>query len=133
VRIGKVGFMGLGGGTPSPFRTPWELSDEEARGFLATGFAAIADAPYKVLVSHAPPRDTKIDRSFAGLHFGSGAVRDFVLSTGVGLCISGHIHESPGEDMLGGCLCVNLGPFKNGRYALITIGGDRPRVTWRKT
>ena len=81
----------------------------------------IAGAPFKVLVSHAPPRDTKIDRSFAGLHFGSGAVRDFLLSAGVGLCISGHIHEAPGEDRLGGCLCVNLGPFKNGRYALITI------------
>jgi uncharacterized protein len=130
--VGGIGFLGLGGGTPSPFGTPWELSDEEASGFLATGLAAIADAPYKVLVSHAPPRDTKIDRSFAGQHFGSGAVRDFILSAGVGLCISGHIHESPGEDRLGGCQCVNLGPFKNGRYALITIDDDGPHIAWRK-
>jgi uncharacterized protein len=131
--VGNVGFMGLGGGTPSPFGTPWELTDEAAAAFLATGLKDITSAPFKVLVSHAPPRGTKIDRSYAGLHFGSGAVRDFVLTAGVGLCISGHIHESPGEDTLGGCLCVNLGPFKNGRYALITISGDRPRVTWRKT
>jgi uncharacterized protein len=132
VRIGTVGFMGLGGGTPSPFGTPWELSDDEARGYLATGLAAIADAPCKVLVSHAPPRDTKIDRSFAGLHFGSGAVRDFLLSAGISLCISGHIHESPGEDKVGSCHCVNLGPFKNGRYALITIADDGPHIAWRK-
>jgi len=132
IMVGGIGFLGLGGGTPSPFGTPWELSDEEASGFLAAGLAAIADAPYKVLVSHAPPRDTKVDRSFAGQHFGSGAVRDFLLSAGVGLCISGHIHESPGEDRLRGCLCVNLGPFKNGRYALITIDGDGPHIAWRK-
>jgi Icc-related predicted phosphoesterase len=130
--IGPVGFMGLGGGTPSPFGTPWELRDEEAAGFLAAGLADIAAAPFKVLVSHAPPRDTKLDRSFAGLHVGSAAVRDFLLSAGIGLCISGHIHESPGEDTLGGALCVNLGPYKNGRYALITIDEARAHVAWRK-
>jgi hypothetical protein len=35
--------------------------------------------------------------------------------------------------------CVNVGPFKNGRYALITIGGrdgrhtaeDRAEIAWR--
>jgi uncharacterized protein len=130
--IGPVGFMGLGGGTPSPFGTPWELRDEEAAGFLAAGLAAIAAAPYKVLVSHAPPRDTKLDRSFAGLHVGSAAVRDFLLSARIGLCISGHIHESPGEDTLGSAHCVNLGPYKNGRYALITIEDARVQVAWRK-
>lgn len=132
VMIGTVGFLGLGGGTPSPFHTPWELSDEEARAFLRTGLAQIPGAAFKVLVSHAPPRGTKIDRSFAGAHVGSGAVREFVLSGAVNLCISGHIHEAPGEETLGSALCVNLGPFKNGRYALITIEGSDPKVSWRK-
>jgi hypothetical protein len=130
--IGQVGFMGLGGGTPSPFGTPWEIADPEAAGFLASGLAAISACPYKVLVSHAPPRGTKIDRSFAGMHLGSGAVRNFLLAGSVDLCICGHIHESPGEDTLGRALCVNVGPFKNGRYALITIEDGRAHVTWRK-
>ena len=43
--IGPVGFMGLGGGTPSPFGTPWELRDEEAAGFLAAGRAAYCRRP----------------------------------------------------------------------------------------
>jgi len=119
--IGQVGFMGLGGGTPSPFGTPWEIADSEAAGVLASGLAAISACPYKVLVSHAPPRGTKIDRSFAGMHLGSGAVRDFLLAGSVDLCICGHIHESPGEDTLGRARCLNVGPFKNGRYALIAI------------
>jgi uncharacterized protein len=132
ITIGQVGFMGLGGGTPSPFGTPWEISDEEAAGFLASGLAAISSCPYKVLVSHAPPRGTKIDRSFAGMHLGSGAVRDFLLAGSVDLCICGHIHESPGEDTLGRARCVNVGPFKNGRYALIAIEDGGAHVTWRK-
>jgi len=134
VLVGQVGFQGLGGGTPSPFRTPWELAEGEAAEYLAAGLPAITAARFKVLVSHAPPRDTRLDRSFAGAHVGSNAVREFVLAGSVDLCICGHIHESAGEDTLGGVPCVNLGPFKNGRYALIDIDVEDARATvaWRK-
>jgi Icc-related predicted phosphoesterase len=91
----------------------------------------IAEARYKVLVSHAPPRNTEIDKSFARLHVGSGPVRDFLLAGSVNLCICGHIHEARGEDILGKAQCVNVGPFKNGRYALIAIDGARASVQWR--
>ena len=132
VVIGDVGFMGLGGGTPSPFHSPWELRDQEAQSLLAAGFAAIAEVPVKVLVSHAPPRDTKLDKSFTGLHVGSGAVRQFLESGAVNVCICGHIHEAAGEDMIGKTLCVNLGPFKNGRYAVLEIEGQQTHLDWRK-
>ena len=130
--IGGVGFMGLGGGTPSPFGTPWEITEVEAEAILASGFPGIAAAPYKVLVSHPPPRGTKLDRSFTGLHVGSDAVREFLSAGIVDLCICGHIHESAGEDTLGKAHCVNIGPFKNGSYALIGIDNAGARVTWRK-
>ncbi len=134
IMIGQVGFQGLGGGTPSPFGTPWELAEEEAAEYLAAGLPAIAAARFKVLVSHAPPRGTRLDRSFAGQHVGSEAVRRHVLAGSVDLCICGHIHESAGEDRLGGVLCVNLGPFKNGSYAVIDIDVEKaePSVNWRK-
>jgi hypothetical protein len=130
--LGGVGFMGLGGGTPSPFGTPWEITELEAGTILASGLPGIVQAPYKVLVSHAPPRGTKLDRGFTGLHVGSEAVREFLLADSVDLCICGHIHESAGEDILGRALCVNIGPFKNGSYALIGIESAGARVTWRK-
>jgi len=129
--IEGVGFMGLGGGTPSPFGTPWELDDAEARRCLEAGRAQIPDALFRVLVSHAPPRGTELDRGFARQHVGSGAVRDFLLAGSVNLCICGHIHESAGEDSLGGAKCVNLGPFKDGNYALVTIDGGEAHVTRR--
>ncbi len=126
-----VGFMGLGGGTRSPFGTPWELEDGEAARCLAAAFAQITAAPFKVLVSHAPPHGTNLDRGAAGQHFGSGPVREFLLRGSVNLCICGHIHESAGEDSLGGAQCVNLGPFKNGNYALVTIDGGGALVKRR--
>ncbi len=130
--VGSVGFMGLGGGTRSPFGTPWELSEADARNTLASGVMQISSASFKVLVSHAPPQGTRIDRSTSGRHVGSKPVREFLLSGAVNLCISGHIHESPGEDTLGSALCLNLGPFKDGRYALVTIEGSQAHVSWRK-
>jgi Icc-related predicted phosphoesterase len=131
--IDGVGFFGLGGGTHSPFGTPWELPDDEAAALLAAGYADVAAASRTVLVSHAPPRDTEVDRVKAGLHAGSTAVRGFLLSHRVDLCICGHIHEAGGREAdLGGCRCVNVGPFRAGRYALITIGEGSPTVTWRK-
>jgi len=126
-----VGFMGLGGGTPSPFGTPWELDDEEARRCLEAGFTQINGASFRVLISHPPPRGTELDRGFARQHVGSGPVRDFLLAGSVNLCICGHIHESAGEDTLGGAQCVNLGPFKNGNYALVTIDDGKAFVTRR--
>ncbi len=129
--INGVGFMGLGGGTPSPFGTPWELGDEDAEKCLAAGLAQIADASFRVLITHAPPRGTELDRGFGRQHVGSEPVRKFLLGGSVNLCICGHIHESAGVDTLGGADCVNIGPFKNGNYALVTIDGGRASVTRR--
>jgi Icc-related predicted phosphoesterase len=112
--------------------SPWELADEEARPLLSAGLAAIAEAPFKVLVSHAPPRGTRLDRSFLGQHVGSQAVRDFLDGGAVDLCICGHIHEAAGEEKIGKTLCVNLGPFKNGKYAVLVIQNGQARVDWRK-
>jgi Icc-related predicted phosphoesterase len=133
--IEGIGFFGLGGGTHSPFSTPWELDDEEASLLLSAGWAEIESAPRKVLVAHAPPRQTELDRVRAGIHAGSSAVRDFLLSHRVDLCVSGHIHEAGGRQArVGSCLCLNVGPFRAGRYALVSLGADSPeapRVEWR--
>jgi Icc-related predicted phosphoesterase len=131
LQIGDVGIQGLGGSNRSPFRTPFELSADDARALLEKGNSGIAARAYKVLVSHAPPKGTKLDRTRVGLHVGSAEVRSFILEMEPNLCISGHIHESSGEDTLGKTLCLNLGPYKDGRYALVTIDGLTTKVIWR--
>lgn len=129
--IDGVGFMGLGGGTPSPFGTPWEIGDEEAERCLAAGFEQVAGASFRVLVSHSPPRGTRLDRGFGGKHFGSESVRKFLLGGSVGFCVCGHVHESAGEDRVGSADCLNVGPFKNGNYALVTLDGGRATISRR--
>ena len=134
VVIDGVGFFGLGGGTRSPFATPWELEDAEAEGLLAAAHRHVAEAPRKVLVSHAPPRDTDLDRVREGLHGGSLPVRSFLLSHRVDLCLCGHIHEGGGsETTLGGCRCINVGPLSTGRFALVSMDNGNTSVTWRNT
>jgi uncharacterized protein len=131
VIVDGVGFQGLGGGTPSPFHSPWEIAPEAAERCLASGAAAIRGAGFKVLVSHAPPHGTRLDRTLTLLHAGSGPVRDFILSGTVGLCVCGHIHEASGEETLGGIPCLNVGPFKDGHYALVDIQAGRASIERR--
>jgi len=134
VVIDGVGFFGLGGGTRSPFATPWEVEDAEADALLAAGWEEVADARWKVLVSHAPPRDTDLDRVREGVHGGSLPVRSFLLAHRVDLCLCGHIHEGGGREIsLGGCRCANVGPLKGGRFALVSIDNEETTVTWRNT
>jgi Icc-related predicted phosphoesterase len=63
---------------------------------------------------------------------GSPAVRAFIQESEPALCISGHIHESFGEDRIGNTVCVNLGPYKSGRYAVIRIE-KTITILWRNT
>jgi Icc-related predicted phosphoesterase len=133
--IGNIGFFGLGGSNPTPFGTPFEVPGREARELLEAGWASVAGAGCRVLVSHAPPRSTRIDRTKTLLHVGSPEVRAFLESHDVALCLSGHVHETEGrEDRVGTARCANVGTFKNGRYALVSIEpADPPRIdiTWK--
>ncbi len=119
--IGGVGFFGVGGSNHSIFRTPNEKPGEMLSKLLETGYGEIEYREVKVLVSHAPPRNTKLDRSFAGTHVGSDEIRRFLETKEIDLCICGHIHESSGEDTIKGTKCVNVGPYKSGYYCIIDI------------
>jgi Icc-related predicted phosphoesterase len=136
VTIGDIGILGLGGSNPTPFRTPFEVPGPEARRLLEAAWHAVERARCRVLVSHAPPRGTGLDRTRTRLHVGSAEVRAFLEGHDVALCLCGHIHETAGEeDTVGAARCVNIGAFKTGRYALVSIepGDPRPRITitWR--
>jgi len=133
VTVEGIGFHGLGGSNPTPFGTPFEVPPVEAKRLLEAGHAEIRAARFRVLISHAPPKGTRLDRSFSGMHVGSEEVRAFIEASQPDLCLSGHIHESQGQDMLGKTLCVNTGAFKDGRYALVSIQDGDITLTWRNT
>ena len=54
----------------------------------------------------------------------SKAIRLFIESERVDLCICGHIHEAFGAERSNDTLVVNSGAFKKGSYALIEIQSD---------
>ena len=118
-RFGEVGIFGVGGSTYTPFSTPIEFSEEEIADYLLAGYDMIKEARYKILVAHCPPYQTAIDRIHSGLHVGSHSVRRFIETYQPDLCISGHIHEAPGEDVMGHTRLVNPGMFAQGGYVTV--------------
>ena len=111
-------FAGIGGANPTPFGTPFELSEDEIEGTLREVMESGA-----ILVSHAPPRGF-VDVVHSGAHVGSTAVRTIVEEFGPPLVLCGHIHEARGIARHGPTTIVNVGPAAEGHSALVDIDGD---------
>jgi Icc-related predicted phosphoesterase len=120
IMVADLGIMGLGGSNYTPFNTPYEFSEQELGAFLAAGFSQIDPARNFILVSHTPPVKTKTDRLLNGRHVGSMAVRKFIEEKQPLLCVTGHIHESRGQDHIGRTLVLNPGMMKEGGYIEVT-------------
>ena len=119
--IADIGFAGLGGSLFTPFHTPNEHSETDARRFLSGAAEGLAENLPFVLVSHQPPVNTKCDRIRSGRHVGSRALREFIETRQPLVCIAGHIHESVGTDRIGKTTIINSGRFGKGRYAYVEI------------
>lgn len=119
-QIGKIRFIGLGGSNPTPFKTPFELSEEYIENALE-GMVCSAentdDCGTIVLLTHAPPHGTRDELPFG--HVGSKAIQKFVDR--VDLIVCGHIHEAKGIETVGKTVVVNPGEACKGSCALITI------------
>jgi Icc-related predicted phosphoesterase len=101
-----VHIAGLGYSNPTPFNTPGEYSEEE----LAARLAKFADLRPLVLICHAPPLGTPLDRIREGLHAGSRAVREFIEKYQPVHFFCGHIHEAEGAVIqMGSTRAQNVG------------------------
>jgi uncharacterized protein len=108
-------IAGYGYSNPTPWFTPREIPDDQ----LLAGLRRVvrtADPRRTLLVAHAPPRDTIIDKApqltpdlrpvmKAGqlimTSVGSSAVRTVLEEFRPIVGLHGHIHESPGRDFVG--------------------------------
>lgn len=116
---GGLGFFGCGGSNPTPFRTPFELEEEEIREVLRRGWKEVRDAQALIVLCHTPPQGTKIDRLKDGRHVGSPAVRELLAELEPRVCLSGHVHEAVGIDRLGPTTLTNSGPLRAGGYIVL--------------
>jgi len=104
--VGAHHVAGLGYSSPTPFDTPGEYSEVELAAHLEP-FAALHPL---VLVCHAPPYGTELDRVKPGLHAGSTAVGDFIRRHQPAHFFCGHIHEAEGVSMeIGRTRAQNVG------------------------
>ncbi|NIP86237.1 MAG: serine/threonine protein phosphatase [Planctomycetales bacterium] len=104
--IEGIRFWGVGGAIPvTPFGAwSYDLTEDEGRQLLA------ACPSGAVVVSHSPPHGA-VDRSSAGQHLGSIAVREAVQRVHPALVVCGHIHDCGGQSAtLDQTAVVNAGP-----------------------
>lgn len=105
VRFGDIAFFGCGSGNIGLF----QLSDEEIKELLLKAHSRIKDARKKVLVTHIPPLDTKLD-NLGWTLAGSAGVREVIEETQPNLVLCGHLHETFGRiDRIGRSKIVNVG------------------------
>jgi Icc-related predicted phosphoesterase len=106
IQIEAYTVAGLGYSNPTPFNTPGEYSEQE----LAARLKKFDGLNPLILICHAPPKDTKLDRAGEGQHFGSTAVRDFIVRNQPAYFYCGHIHEAAGQqDIIGRTIGWNVG------------------------
>jgi len=134
---GQACFFGVGGSNIAPFKAPAEFSEKEIAHLLkkayskATEFIALGnrDKMPLILVAHAPPLGTRVDKLPNGAHVGSSAVREFIERVQPDLCLTGHIHEGKGDDRLGNTPVINPGMIKDGGWVDLVIDGSTVTAT----
>jgi len=124
-----LGLMGVGWSSPTPFGTPSEAPDGQIAEWLAEAYGEAKRFERLILVCHTPPLDTKTDLTGSGMHVGSRAVREFIDAVHPDVCVTGHIHESRGVEMLGSTIVINPGDLASGGY--VRIGYDGGELTAR--
>lgn len=117
-RMKGLTFIGLGGSNPTPFNTPFELTEKKISEYVGT--LLCGSKGRIILLSHAPPLNT-MDKLPHG-NVGSAALERYLGRFDLIVC--GHIHEARGMVRVNGTIVVNPGMASKGQGAIITINED---------
>jgi Icc-related predicted phosphoesterase len=117
----NVSFLGLGGSSPTPFNTLFELTEPEIMEILHRGVKDCSHNKWFAILSHDTPKDTRVDLTWTNRHVGSVSLRKFIEEQKPHVVFCGHIHEAPGIDHIGETLVVNPGPTVHGRCAIANL------------
>jgi len=139
VEVRGVTFIGVGVSNETPFKSAREFSESQIASLIDTA-AEHAEGPL-IFNIHVPPKGTKLDicprldedlrpvirnGTMEQIHAGSQAVREAIDRLQPTLSLHGHIHESPGFQLMGNTVAVNPGSeYGSGvlRGLLATIEG----------
>jgi len=119
-----LSLVGLGGSTPTPFGTPFEIGEEEIYNKLKKLIESVETDRF-ILALHNPPFNTECDATADGVHIGSVSIRKIVEEFQPSLVLSSHVHESGGKtDKIGNSVIANIGPLMHNRIGILDINGD---------
>jgi Icc-related predicted phosphoesterase len=122
-RVREAAFLGVGGSSPTPFHSSYELAEAQIGEAAAAAFTQL-DRDAFTFLCHSPPVKTRVDVTRGGVHAGSSAVRRFIEDRQPILVACGHIHEAQGVDRIGRSVILNPGPAAHRQYALATLGDE---------
>jgi Icc-related predicted phosphoesterase len=125
INLGKISIAGVGGSNPTPFNTPFELTDKQIDDILHAVIPKMERSTHNVLLSHAPPFGV-LDTA-AGEHVGSASVRRHMKSFDLVCCA--HIHEQRGITEEDGVKVVNPGMAAMGQCAMIRFGQEAKEIS----
>ena len=120
INLGTMTLVGVGGSNPTPFNTPFELTDKQIDDVLHQGMVKMEKALHNVLISHAPPFET-LDL-VNGEHVGSQSIRRHIKDFDLICCA--HIHEQRGVKEIDGVKIINPGPAMDGYCAMLHFGNE---------
>lgn len=118
------------GGAATPFNTHFEPTEDETGEALDRLLRKVSGQ--WVLVVHAPPKNTTLDKVKTNKHVGSGAIRKAIEEKKPVLAVSAHIHENSGTEKIGPTTLFYPGPAYNGFYGVVEIKKDRVECRIKK-
>ncbi len=89
INLGKITIVGVGGSNPTPFGTPFEMTDKQIDDVLNSAMKKMEKTVHNVLLSHAPPYEM-LDK-ITGNMSGASSIRKHMKSFDLVCCA--HIHE----------------------------------------
>ncbi|MBN1159861.1 MAG: metallophosphoesterase [Candidatus Diapherotrites archaeon] len=123
LKIGKWNIVGYGGETHTVYPDGFTITEDELRVNLPKLFNGL-DMKKTILATHLPPKNTKIDFTSGREHVGSQAIREIIEKYQPLLHFCGHIHEAPGEEMIGKTKSINIGPMNHSHMRLIELNDE---------
>ena len=120
INLGKLTIVGLGGSNPTPFGTPFEMTDKQIDDVLHRAMKKMEKTVHNVLLTHTPPFQT-LDK-INGEHVGSQSIRRHMKSFDLVCCA--HIHEQRGVMDIDGVKVINPGAAMDGYCAMLHFGTE---------
>lgn len=101
-KFGGIIFLGYGGGG-------FSLRDPDFERFAKKSGKGLKKKDNVVLITHAPPHGTKLDRINKEYH-GNKSITNFIKKVDLNLVVCGHLHENAGKkDKIGKTVLINPG------------------------